>query len=157
VGLRLAFFDSWDRWGLSESDRHRRCRRPNNALAQSARKLNEGLSMFRAKLGGAIFLCLIPTVAFAKDTQFWNLTANTIASFQLSPTGRSEWGPNQTDNDSDRTVDHDERLKISGVKSGIYDVKFVDKTGRVCVVADVPVKEGAIFSIDEKKSKTCEK
>jgi hypothetical protein len=113
--------------------------------------------MIRAKLGGAVFLCLIPTVAIAKDTQFWNLTANTITSFQLSPPGKSEWGPNQTDNDPDHSVDHDERLKISGVKSGIYDAKFIDKAGRICVVADVPVKAGAIFSIDEKKAKTCEK
>ena len=112
--------------------------------------------MVRAKLGGAIFLCLIPTASIAKDTQFWNLTANTITSFQLSSPGKGEWGPNQTDNDPDHSVDHDERLKISGVKSGVYDAKFIDKAGRVCVVADVPVKAGAIFSIDEKKAKTCE-
>jgi hypothetical protein len=112
--------------------------------------------MCGAKLGGAIFLCLIPTVSIAKDTRFWNLTANTITSLQLSPAGKSDWGPNQTDNDSDHSVDHDERLKIPGLKSGIYDVKFADKAGRVCVVTDVPVKEGSIFSIDEKRPKNCE-
>ena len=113
--------------------------------------------MSGAKLGGAILVCLIPTAALAKDTQFWNLTANTITSFQFSPAGQSDWGANQTDNDSDHSVDHDERLKIAGLKSGIYDVKFIDKTGRVCVVANISVKEGAIFSIDEKMPKTCKK
>jgi hypothetical protein len=113
--------------------------------------------MFGAKLGGAIFLSLIPTVSVAKDTRFWNLTANTITSLQLSPVGRNDWGPNQTDNDADHSVDHDERLKILGLRSGNYDVKFADKAGRICVVTDVSVKEGGIFSIDEKRPMKCEK
>src|ERR1700676_284216 len=100
-------------------------------------------------------LAALPTGAPAKDTRFWNLTANTITSLQLSPAGKNDWGPNQNDNDSDHSVDHDERLKILGLKSGIYDVKFADKAGRVCVVTDVPVKEGAIFSIDEKRPMKC--
>ena len=113
--------------------------------------------MVRARVGVVIFLCLAPTASVAKDTQFWNLTAAAITSLQLSPVGKNDWGPNQTDNDPDHSVDHDERLRIPGLKSGSYDVKFVDKAGRVCVVTDISVKEGAIFSIDEKKPKTCEK
>lgn len=105
----------------------------------------------------AFILALIPTGAFAKDTQFWNLTANTITSLQLSPAGKSEWGPNQADNDRDHTVDHDERLKITDTATGMYDVKFVDKSGRSCVVSNVQVKSGAIFSIDEKNLTGCSK
>lgn len=112
---------------------------------------------FTAGLGAVILACLAPTASSAKDTQFWNLTANTITSFQLSSPGKNDWGPNQTDNDPDHSVDHDERLKITALKSGTYDAKFVDKTGRVCVVTDIAVKEGTIFSIDEKKPKTCQK
>ena len=105
----------------------------------------------------AFILALIPTGAFAKDTQFWNLTANTITSLQLSPAGKNEWGPNQADNDRDHTVDHDERLKITDTATGMYDVKFVDKSGRSCVVSNVQVKSGAIFSIDEKNLTGCSK
>jgi len=131
---------------------------PENTPAQKEQAQTAlGGEMSRAKLGGAIFVCLIPTASIAKDTQFWNLTANTIISFQFSLPGKNDWGPNQTDNDRDHTVDHDERLKIAGLKSGIYDVKFIDKAGRVCVVANISVQEGAIFSIDEKKPKTCER
>jgi hypothetical protein len=105
----------------------------------------------------AFILMFIPVSASAKDTQFWNLTANTITSLQFSPTGKNEWGRNQADNDKDHTVDHDERLKITDTASGTYDVKIVDKSGRTCIVPNVQVKAGSIFSIDEKNLKDCTK
>jgi hypothetical protein len=105
----------------------------------------------------ALMLGFIPLGASAKDTQFWNLTANTITSLQLSAPGKNEWGRNQADNDRDRTVDHDERLKITDTAAGIYDVKFVDKSGRTCIVPNVQVKVGAIFTIEEKELKGCAK
>eukprot|EP01037_Dinobryon_pediforme_P014837 gene14837-14973_t len=75
---------------------------------------------------------LMPATAMAKDTKFWNLTNNTITVFELSPAGKDQWGKNQTANDSDGSVDHDERLKITNITSGAYDVRFTDKTGRTC-------------------------
>ena len=105
----------------------------------------------------AFILALVPMDASAKDTRFWNLTANTITSLQLSSPGKNEWGRNQTDNDNDHTVDHDERLKITDTPPGMYDVKFSDKSGRTCVVPNVQVKAGSIFSIDEKNLKDCTK
>ena len=112
----------------------------------------------RSKMVAAVIgLVLVPATAHAKDTRFWNLTANTITSLQLSPAGHNEWGKNQTDNDNDHTVDHDERLKITDTANGVYDVKFTDKTGRSCVVPNVEIKTGAIFSIEEKALKGCSK
>ena len=102
-------------------------------------------------------LAFIPMGASAKDTRFWNLTANTITSLQLSPAGKNDWGPNQADNDRDHTVDHDERLKITNTTPGMYDVKFVDKSGRTCVVPNIQVTAGSIFSIEEKDLKGCSK
>ena len=113
--------------------------------------------MARAMALIAFLLAFIPVGAWAKDTQFWNLTANTITSLQLSPPGKTEWGRNQADNDRDHTVDHDERLKITDTAAGIYDVKFVDKSGRTCIVPNVQVKAGAIFIIEEKELKGCAK
>jgi V8-like Glu-specific endopeptidase len=103
----------------------------------------------------AFILALIPATASAKDTRFWNLTANTITSLQLSPAGKNEWGRNQTDNDNDHAVDHDERLKITDTATGLYDVKFVDKSGRTCVVPNIEITANAIFSIEEKALKNC--
>ena len=58
-----------------------------------------------------------------KGIRFWNLTTATISGFQLSPAGKDAWGPNQTLNDKDKEVDHDERLRITGVEPGRYDAK----------------------------------
>jgi hypothetical protein len=113
--------------------------------------------MRRVIILAAFGLMLAPATASAKDTRFWNLTANTITSLQLSPAGKNQWGKNQTDNDNDHTVDHDERLKITDTATGVYDVKFTDKTGRSCVVPNVQIKESAIFSIEEKALKDCTK
>jgi hypothetical protein len=117
----------------------------------------ERRNMTKAMIPAAFILALAATSASAKDTQFWNLTANTITSLQLSPPGKNEWGRNQADNDRDHTVDHDERLKITDTEAGTYDVRFADKSGRTCVVPNVQIKTGAIFSIEEKQLKDCAK
>lgn len=88
--------------------------------------------------------------------RFWNLTAHTLTSLQFSPPGQNAWGANQCENDNDKTVDHDERLRITGLAAGRYDAKLSDKMGRTCVVKDVDVKDG-IFAIEEKQLTNCEK
>ncbi len=111
--------------------------------------------MSKLSARASLLVCCLATGASAKDTLFWNLTAHTITAFQVSPAGKNEWGADQTANDSDHSVDHDERLKVTGVTSGVYDIKFTDKIGRSCVVKNVAVREGAVFSIDESKVKNC--
>jgi len=73
----------------------------------------------------------------------------------MSPAGQNVWGPDQCANDRDGEVDHDERLRITGVATGRYDVKFTDKGGRTCVVKQIDVKDGDIFSIEEKELTDC--
>ena len=73
----------------------------------------------------------------------------------MSPAGQQAWGRDQCENDRDHEVDHDERLRITDIAPGRYDVRFKDKTGRVCVVKDIEVKDGAIFSIEEKELSGC--
>jgi len=90
-----------------------------------------------------------------RPTRFWNLTKNTISEFYLAPAGTSEWSPNQCKNDKDGNVDFDERLKISDVPAGSYDVKFTDTAGRTCTVRDIKIEPGAVFSIAEKDLTSC--
>jgi hypothetical protein len=68
--------------------------------------------------------------AAGKGIRFWNLTASTISSLQLSLSGKDQWRKNPCENDADGTVDHHERLKITGIEPGKYDVRLANKQGR---------------------------
>jgi hypothetical protein len=88
-------------------------------------------------------------------TRFWNLTGETIIHLSMAPAGTTQWGPDQCRNDPDGTVDFDERLRITGVASGYYDVRFTDKNGRRCLVTNVEVRTGAVFSIGKEALTDC--
>jgi hypothetical protein len=95
--------------------------------------------------------------AQGKGIRLWNLTSSTISGFQLSPAGKNEWGANQTLNDKDKEVDHDERLRITGVEPGRYDAKVTYPDARQCLVRDIEIKADAVFSIADKDLKNCTK
>ena len=98
------------------------------------------------------------TAAFGADrpARFWNLTRHTISEFYLAAAGTTNWGVNQCKNDKDGTVDSDERLRIVGVDNGVYDAKLKDVSGRTCLVRNIKLTAGEIFSIDEKDLTSCE-
>jgi hypothetical protein len=102
-------------------------------------------------------LAATASLAFAegRPTRFWNMTRHTISELYLAPAGTVNWGPNQCKNDKDGTVDADERLPITGVTAGSYDAKLVDVSGRTCIVKNVKVETGQIFSIEEKELTSC--
>jgi hypothetical protein len=104
-------------------------------------------------LGVATILLAQPAVA--KDTRFWNLTASTVKSLELAPAGTSAFGPNQTPNDPDGEVDHDERLKVTGVKPGAYDARLKLADGRQCMAKGVQIEAGKVFAIEEKELVGC--
>ena len=105
--------------------------------------------MHRTTTAALFVLALTSLADAAPRTRFWNLTSHTVNGLWIAPAGTTAWGPNQTLNDDDKTVDHDERLKIKGVATGTYDVKLTDVKGRSCIVAGVKITEGDIFTIDE--------
>lgn len=92
-----------------------------------------------------------------KGIRLWNLTTETISGFQLSPVGKDAWGPNQTLNDKDKEVDHDERLRIIGIEPGHYDARVSYPDARQCVVRNIEIKADAVFSIADKDLKDCSK
>jgi hypothetical protein len=97
------------------------------------------------------------TVALAAERpmRFWNLTRHTISEFYLAPAGTTNWGANQCKNDRDGTVDSDERLRITDTPPGRYDAKLVDVSKRTCIVRNLELKAGEIFSIEEKELTSC--
>lgn len=96
-------------------------------------------------------------LAQGKGIRLWNLTTSTISGFQLSPAGKNDWGPNQTLNDKDKEVDHDERLRITGVEPGRYDAKVSYRGSRQCFVRDLEIKADAVFSVSDNDLKDCTK
>ena len=112
------------------------------------------------------FLALIALLTLAgeaaaqskgKGIRLWNLTTETISGFQLSPAGKTDWGPNQCLNDKDKEVDHDERLRITGVEPGRYDARVSYPNARQCIVRDIEIKAEAVFLIEDKDLKDCNK
>jgi hypothetical protein len=95
--------------------------------------------------------------AQGKGIRLWNLTTTKMTGFQLSPAGKDAWGPNQTLNDRDKEVDHDERLRITGVEPGRYDAKVSYPDSRQCLVKGIEIKADAVFSIADKDLKDCNK
>jgi hypothetical protein len=95
--------------------------------------------------------------AQGKGIRFWNLTTATVSGLRLSPAGTDNWGSNQTANDKDGEVDHDERLRISGIEPGRYDVKVSYRDKRECVVRNIEIKANAVFSIADKDLTDCNK
>ena len=74
-----------------------------------------------------------------------------VSEFYLAPAGATNFGPNQCKNDKDGTVDHDERLRITGVEPGMYDAKFTDVKGRTCVVRNIEIETGKKPAPEKKK------
>ena len=89
-------------------------------------------------------------------TRFWNLTPMTLTGFYLAPAGSGAWGMNQCQNDRDGSVDPDERLRITGIESGTFDAKLAAASGRQCIVRDLKIETGTIFSIEEKDLTQCQ-
>jgi hypothetical protein len=116
--------------------------------------------MFRARM----VFGLVSLIAFGesslvfaaeKPIRFWNLTSATVTELRLAPAGSQNFGPDQCKNDKDGSVDHDERLPITGVTPGRYDIKIGYKDGKTCRVQNVPIESGKAFSIEDKDLTDC--
>ena len=84
-----------------------------------------------------------------KGIRVWNLTSSTIKHLYLSPAGQDAFGPDQCALDPDGAVDHDERLKLTGIAPGRYDLKIADKSGRVCVVRNLALQANKVVSVQD--------
>ena len=94
-------------------------------------------------------------VAAEKPVRFWNLTSATVTELRLAPAGSEKFGPDQCRNDRDGSVDHDERLAITGIAPGRYDVKIGYKGGRICRAAGVAIEAGKVFSLEDRDLTDC--
>jgi hypothetical protein len=104
----------------------------------------------------ACFMCLgLAATAYADDDdkaevkskmKFWNLTGEDLTDVFLAPEGSDKFGDNQTKNDDNNQAEADERLPLTDVKAGVYNVKIKDKNGRTCLVKGIEVKDTGPYS-----------
>ena len=128
--------------------------RPRTSNARCASKPDVLIRL--GAVAGLVLACGT-VLAAEKGIRFWNLTSSTVTSLQLAPPGSNAWSPNQCANDPDGAVDHDERLKLTGVGPGRYDVKLMQKDGRTCLVRGIEIKENGVFSISDEDLAECER
>ncbi len=103
-------------------------------------------------------LMMTGAVARADDgPRFLNRTGQTVVKLQLAPVGSKAWGPDQCKNDDEGEVDHNERMTLVGVKSGHYDIRVADKSGRVCVAKNVGLEVGTQFVVRDTDLTECTK
>lgn len=93
----------------------------------------------------------------AERMAFWNLTSSTVTRLALAPAGTDRFGANQCANDRDNEVDHDERLRLTGVAPGRYDVQVTNKAVKMCTVRNVELKGGGkvSFALEDKDLAGC--
>ena len=78
----------------------------------------------------------------------YNLTsASDLGGLYLAPAGTTGWGPNQALNDPDHQLNPTERLALTGVGHGVYDVRVVTTKGHACVKAGVDLTHDTSFDI----------
>lgn len=111
----------------------------------------------RAVSASAIVLMASGSGAWSKEkpTRFWNLTGDTVMHLSIAPAGSDAYGPDQCRNDRDGTVDYDERLPVTGIGSGRYDLVIDLKKGRQCRVGNVEILQGEVFTVEEKDLGDC--
>ena len=105
----------------------------------------------------ASFLMAGTAAAAAKPIRFWNLTTKTVTSVQLAKPGTQAFGADFCKADKDGSVDYDERLNMPSAIPGHYDVKIGYADGRSCVVKNLNLEAGKVFSIEDKDLTACTK
>ncbi len=104
-----------------------------------------------------LLISAIPALAADKPTRFWNLTSATVSDLRLAPAGTENFSENLVLKDKDAEVDHDERLAIAGLASGVYDARIGFPDGTLCAVKNISIAAGDVFSIEDKDLAGCKK
>jgi hypothetical protein len=106
----------------------------------------------------AVALALAASLpAWAADKFYaFNSTGTTdFKGVYLAPEGTQNWGPNETKNDDNGTLDHGERLKLTGIQHGRFDVKLQDEKGHTCLKHGVDLTKETSFEIRDADLAAC--
>ena len=105
---------------------------------------------------GGMSVAVQPASAAVKKFFAYNMTTRTdFTGVYLAPEGTTSWSPNQALNDPDKSLDTTERLVLTGLTPGHYDVKLVAKDGRTCFVKNVDLTKKNSFLIKDGELTGC--
>src|SRR4051794_17723843 len=82
-------------------------------------------------------------------------TATEFKGVYLAPAGTTNWSRNQALNDKDHSLESSERLAITGISRGKFDVRLEDDKGRTCFKRNVDLTKETSFEIREEDLSTC--
>jgi len=82
-------------------------------------------------------------------------TATRFTELYLAASGTGRWGANQVLSDKDRVLDPGERLALSDIAQGVYDVRFVDANRRACIKRGVDLTRDTTFDIRDADLAKC--
>ncbi|MBN9560328.1 MAG: hypothetical protein J0H14_06295 [Alphaproteobacteria bacterium] len=102
-------------------------------------------------------LCASAGASAAAERFFvYNLTTSTeFTGVFLAPAGTEKWGANQALNDKDKSLETSERLPLTGISRGKFDVKLQDRKGHVCVKRGVDLTQDTSFDIRDTDLADC--
>ncbi len=106
----------------------------------------------------AAAMSVLPQLSVAAGKKFFAYNMTTRTDFKgvyLAPAGTTKWGPNQALNDPDKSLDTTERLTLTGLTAGHYDLKLVAEDGRTCTIKGVDLTKQTSFEIKEGQLTDC--
>jgi hypothetical protein len=107
----------------------------------------------------ALLCSLTSFTVLAADRFFgFNETTSTVfTGVYLAPQGTTAWGPNEALNDKDKIWDAHERLAFKSASRGKFDLKVVDRSGRICIKRRLDLTKDLTFDIRDQDLLDCGK
>lgn len=106
-------------------------------------------------LAGLVIAGTVPAAAGPNYFAYNDTAVTTFTGVYLAPAGTTTWGPNQALNDDDKELDFGERLTLTGLSPGKYDVKLVDGKGKTCILHQVDMTKENSFEIRDPALTDC--
>jgi hypothetical protein len=109
-------------------------------------------------LASLVALAVAASLSAKAGTSYFAYNDTAVTTFTgvyLAPTGTTQWGTNQALNDDDKELDFGERLTLTGLDPGLYDVKLVDQKGRTCIMRRVDMTKETSFEIRDTSLTDC--
>ncbi|MGH7078762.1 MAG: hypothetical protein ACREFU_11780 [Acetobacteraceae bacterium] len=107
-------------------------------------------------LAGLAVAAAAPAVAGTGHFAYNDTAVTSFGGVYFAPAGTTRWGPNQALNDDDKELDFGERLTLTGLDPGLYDVTLIDKKGRTCIMRKVDLTRAASFDIRDADLARCQ-